>query len=42
MGATYGKDADEVLLQIMDIQFKLPFLVLSFNTENLLRSYRED
>ncbi len=30
--ATYGKDSDEVLSAIMDIQFKLPFPVLSFNT----------
>lgn len=32
--ATYGKDSDEVLSAIMDIQFKLPFPVLSFNTDN--------
>lgn len=32
--ATFGKDSDEILSAIVDIQFKLPFPVLSFNTDN--------
>ena len=30
----YGKGGDETLSAIMDIQFELPFPVLSFNTDN--------
>ena len=32
--AIYGKGGDDTLSAIMDIQFKLPFSVLSFNTDN--------
>lgn len=32
--ATYCKDSDEVLSAIMDIKFKLPFPIISFNTDN--------
>jgi hypothetical protein len=31
---TYGKDSDDVLSAIMDIKFKLPFPIISFNTDN--------
>jgi hypothetical protein len=31
---TYGKDSDEVLSAIMDIKFKLPFPIITFNTDN--------
>lgn len=30
----FGKDSDEVLSAIMDIKFKLPFPIISFNTDN--------
>ena len=32
--ATYGKGSDEVLSAILDIKFKLPFPIISFNTDN--------
>lgn len=32
--AIFGKDSDEVLSAIMDIKFKLPFPIITFNTDN--------